>query len=181
MIIMGLDPGLRKVGWGVIQYKDNKITHKGNGFIKTDSEAPLAYRLKFISNFLEKIILEYKPEQVAMEEIFVNKNPLSSIKLAQARGAILLTIANNNLLVGEYLPNLVKKTVVGNGRADKMQIQSMVGLIIGKSVELKSEDSADALAVAICHANHQVYYNKMHKNKYEKHMNKKHQIGVSGS
>jgi crossover junction endodeoxyribonuclease RuvC len=153
MRLLGLDPGLGATGWGVIDFDRGRLSHVGDGVVLTDTARPLAERLVQLALGLEAVIAEYRPEEAAVEETFVNRNAVSTLRLGQARGIALLVPARAGLPVGEYLPNLVKKTVVGTGHAAKAQIQMMVRVLL-PGARLSSADAADALAVAICHAHH---------------------------
>lgn len=152
-IICGIDPGLVNTGWGMISSKANNLNFIASGFITTNSNLAIDQRLKIIHQELARVIELYNPDQCAMEEIFVNKNNYSSLRLGYARGAAILTIALAKKEYFEYAPNLVKKAVVGKGKADKDQVQFMVNKILPKAKET-NEHAADALAVAICHANY---------------------------
>ena len=154
MRLLGLDPGLRQTGWGVIDIDGNRLRHIANGTVGTDGTLSLAERLVQIEQGLLDVIERYHPEAAAVEETFVNKNPNSTLKLGQARGIALLVPARAGLTVAEYTPNQVKKSVVGAGHAAKEQIQMMVRTLLPGS-EIAGPDAADALAVAICHAHHQ--------------------------
>ncbi len=151
MIIIGLDPGLGCTGWGVIAAEGNRLSHVANGQIKTFLKEELPQRLVALHDALVAVIAEYRPEAAAAEEVFVNENPQSTLKLGQARGVVLLAAAKSGIAVGEYAPALVKKAVVGTGRADKDQIAFMVRRLLPTCGEV-SADAADALAVAIAHA-----------------------------
>jgi crossover junction endodeoxyribonuclease RuvC len=151
MIILGIDPGLRHTGWGIIEINGNKLTHIANGTIHSTNDQILSYRLKEIYLGLEKVINEYKPELCGIEEVFVNTNPQSTLKLGQARGACLLSASLKNIEVKEFSTRIIKKAVVGTGKADKNQIMMMVSMLLG-GIKPDSEDAADALAVAICTA-----------------------------
>ena len=151
MIIIGLDPSLSCTGWGVIRREGNRLSHIANGQIKTDPKAALAQRLVTIDAGLAAVIAEFRPEAGAVEEVFVNANPQSTLKLGQARGVCLLALARAGLPVAEYATRLVKKAVVGTGGADKAQIQAMLKVLL-PGVTLAGADAADALAVAIAHA-----------------------------
>jgi len=153
MIILGLDPGLGTTGWGLIAADGNRLTHVGNGQIKTDSAMPLATRLLAIDLALTDLILEHRPDGAAVEEVFVNVNPQSTLKLGQARGVILLNAARSGMEVGEYAARLVKKSVVGVGNASKDQVHAMVQRLL-PGAKIVGSDAADALAVAITHAHH---------------------------
>ncbi|MBK6299453.1 MAG: crossover junction endodeoxyribonuclease RuvC [Sphingomonadales bacterium] len=153
MIILGLDPGLGTTGWGVIAAVGNRLSHIANGQIATDAKAPLPERLVVLDRALTDLMIEYQPETAAVEEVFVNANPQSTLKLGQARGVCLLAAARTGLKVGEYAARLVKKAVVGVGNAEKAQVHAMVGRLL-PGVKISGSDAADALAVAITHAHH---------------------------
>ena len=153
MKILGLDPGLGTTGWGLIQAEGNRLSHLANGQLKTDTDAPLPQRLASLANQLETLIGEQRPDAAAVEEVFVNKNPQSTLKLGQARGVVLLAAARRGLRVGEYAARLVKKAVVGVGNAEKAQVHAMVSRLL-PGVKVAGPDAADALAVAITHAHH---------------------------
>lgn len=153
MRIIGLDPGLQKTGWGVIDVDDAHLRAVADGMVTTDSRAALADRLNQLHDGLMAVLEHFKPDEAAIEETFVNKNPTSTLKLGMARGVVLLVPARCGLPVGEYGANHVKKSVVGAGHAQKEQVQLMVRMLLPGSAP-KSADSADALAVAICHAHH---------------------------
>ena len=151
--LLGLDPGLGTTGWGVIQAHGNRLSHIANGQLKTDSAAPLPERLADLARQLETLIAEHAPEGAAVEEVFVNKNPQSTLKLGQARGVALMCAARAGIAVGEYAPSLVKKAVVGTGGAEKAQVHAMI-LRLLPGAKIAGPDAADALAVAITHAHH---------------------------
>ena len=153
MIILGLDPGLGTTGWGVIRAEGNRLTHLANGQLKTDPKEPLPQRLAHLATMLEALIVDHAPDTAAAEEIFVNKNPQTTLKLAQARGALLTIAARAGLTVGEYAPRLVKQAVVGTGAAEKSQVHFMVQRLL-PAITIAGPDAADALAVAITHAHH---------------------------
>ena len=153
MRILGLDPGLAATGWGVIDARDNKLSHVANGVVRTKSEFSLAQRLVQIDAGLADVIGRFQPTAAAVEETFVNRNPASALKLGQARGVILVAASRAGLEVAEYSPNVIKKTVVGAGHAAKEQIGLMVRVLLPGS-DAAGADAADALAVAICHAHH---------------------------
>lgn len=152
MIILGLDPGLGTTGWGVIRKQGNRLSHIANGQITTDAKMPMASRLLKLDLELSDIVRAYPPDAVAVEEVFQNKNPQSTLKLGQARGVCLLGASRSGAEVFEYATRLVKKAIVGTGRAEKEQVQAMLGILL-PGVKLAGHDAADALAVAICHAN----------------------------
>ena len=151
MIILGLDPGLGNTGWGLIRAEGNRLSHLGNGTIKTDAKAGLPERLVAIDAALADLIAAHNPDQAAVEEVFVNANPQSTLKLGQARGVILLGAAMAGISVGEYAARLVKKAVVGIGNASKDQVHAMVTRLL-PGAAISGPDAADALAVAITHA-----------------------------
>lgn len=151
-IILGIDPGLINTGWGIISSYQNQLKFISCGVITPNVKLPIEQRLKNIHVELEKIIHLYNPDEVAMEDIFVNRNNLTSLKLGYARGASIATIGLAEKQFFEYTPNLVKKAVVGKGKADKTQVQYMINQILPKA-NVTNEHAADALAVAICHAN----------------------------
>lgn len=153
MIIIGLDPGLGSTGWGVIAKDGNRLSHIANGQIKTNTKMPLASRLLQLDLALTDLLLDYKPDGAAVEEVFVNANPQSTLKLGQARGVVLLGASRSGIEVGEYSARSVKKSVVGTGSADKKQIQAMLAILL-PGAKIAGADAADALAVAITHAHH---------------------------
>jgi crossover junction endodeoxyribonuclease RuvC len=153
VIILGLDPGLGTTGWGVIEADGNRLRHIANGQIKTDTSAPLARRLAALADQLEALIAEQRPGAAAAEEVFINKNPQSTLKLGQARGVVLMCAARAGVDVGEYSPAVVKKAVVGTGGAEKVQVHAMVSRLL-PGARIAGPDAADALAVAITHAHH---------------------------
>ena len=150
-LIIGIDPGLVNIGWGIIWAEKNQLKFIACGTIITKSTSSITDRLAKIHHELTLIIEQYKPNQCAIEETFVNKNPATSLKLGQARGAIILSLALSNLPITEYAATLIKKSVVGKGRADKNQVESLVKYILPKAI-INSEHEADALATAICHS-----------------------------
>ncbi|MDO9413713.1 MAG: crossover junction endodeoxyribonuclease RuvC [Pseudolabrys sp.] len=153
--ILGIDPGLRRTGWGLIESDGNRLMHVACGSVETSERASLGARLVAIHDGLIAVIQQYAPEEAAVENTFVNGNGASTLKLGQARGIAMLVPSRMGLVVAEYAPNLVKKTVVGAGHADKAQIRMMIGILLPKA-DPQSEDAADALAIAICHAHHRV-------------------------
>jgi len=151
MRILGIDPGSRITGYGLLEKRGNRLLHIDNGAIFTRSDAPLDVRLKTIYGELCRLIGDHAPDAVAVERIFAAKNALSALKLGHARGVAILAGANANLPVFEYTALQVKSAVVGHGRAAKIQVQQMVRTLMGLP-EIAQEDASDALAVAICHA-----------------------------
>ena len=151
--ILGVDPGLRSTGWGVIEAAGSRLGFVGCGSIQTDAATSLAERLASIHRALAGLIEREGPREAAIEETFVNRDPQSTLKLGQARGVALAALALQGLPVAEYAANLIKKTVVGVGHAEKAQVAMMVKMLLPAS-QVRSPDAADALAVAICHAQH---------------------------
>jgi crossover junction endodeoxyribonuclease RuvC len=151
--ILGLDPGLGTTGWGVIEADGNRLAHVANGQIRTDTAAPLPRRLAHLADELDRVIAEQRPHGAAVEEVFVNANPQSTLKLGQARGVVIMVAARGGLEVGEYAARLVKKAIVGTGGAEKAQVHAMVSRLL-PGVSIAGPDAADALAVAITHAHH---------------------------
>jgi crossover junction endodeoxyribonuclease RuvC len=153
MIILGLDPSLTCTGWGIIRAEGSRISHVANGQIKTDTKIDLPNRLAYIDTVLAAVIADHHPDVAAVEEVFVNDNPKSTLKLAHARGVTLLGCARGGVHVTEYSTRLVKKAIVGTGAASKEQVQAMLRILL-PGAKVAGADAADALAVAICHANH---------------------------
>jgi crossover junction endodeoxyribonuclease RuvC len=153
MIIIGLDPGLACTGWGVITAEGNRLGHVANGQVRTDPQAALPDRLVRLEEELGRVVEAYAPAEAAVEEVFLNENPQSTLKLGQARGVVLLALARRGLAVGEYAPRLVKKALVGTGGAEKVQVHAMVQRLL-PGAKIAGADAADALAVAITHAHH---------------------------
>jgi crossover junction endodeoxyribonuclease RuvC len=153
--IIGIDPGLRRTGWGIVEADGVRLGYVASGQVESDGEDELAYRLRQIYEGLCGVIASHRPHEAAVEETFVNKDARSTLKLGQARGMALLAPACSGLRVAEYPPNVIKKTVTGAGHGDKRQIQAMVGFLLPKA-RFESADEADALAIAICHANHRM-------------------------
>lgn len=151
MIILGLDPSLSCTGWGVIRAEGSRLSHIANGQIATDAKMPMAARLAVLQEGLAKVIAAHHPGRAAAEEIFVNKNPQSTLKLAQSRGAVLAACGAAGLAVNEHAARLVKKAIVGTGAAEKAQVQAMLKVLL-PGVELAGADAADALAIAIADA-----------------------------
>lgn len=149
--LIGLDPGLRATGWGVIEFGGNHLRHVANGVVKADSDSEMASRLRQLFEGLMQVMADWQPAAAAVESVFVNKDQGSSLKLGQARGIVLLVPALCNLPVAEYAPNYVKKALVGVGHADKAQMRAMVSRLLPGCI-IAGADAADALGVAICHA-----------------------------
>jgi len=156
MRLIGLDPGLRLTGWGVVDVEGNRLRHVAHGVVKVAGDRPLAERLNDLFEGVAAVVAAHRPLEAAVEETFVNVNPASTLKLGQARGVVMLAPARAGLAVFEYAANLVKKSVVGTGHADKNQVAMMVGRLLPGCAA--TADAADALAVAICHAHHRVHH-----------------------
>ena len=151
--ILGIDPGLRRTGWGVVACEGNRLTYVACGVVETDGKAALAERLVAIHDGLNRIVAEFRPDEAAVEATFVNRDAVATLKLGQARGIALLVPARAGVPVSEYAPNLVKKTIVGAGHGEKAQIRMMIGVLLPRA-DPQSEDAADALAIAVTHAHH---------------------------
>ena len=151
MLILGLDPSLSCTGWGLVRAEGSRLSHVANGQIPTDAKAPMAQRLAALQAGLADVIAAHRPDRAAAEEVFVNKNPQSTLKLAQARGAVLAACGAAGLEVREHAARLVKKSVVGTGAADKAQVQAMLKVLL-PGAKVAGADAADALAVAIADA-----------------------------
>lgn len=151
--IIGIDPGLRNTGWGIIECEGSRLSYVADGSAHSDGDAPLAERLLQIHNQLLAVLREFEPGEAAIEETFVNKDARATLKLGQARGVVMLAPATLHIPVAEYAPNVIKKSVVGAGHAEKTQVQHMVRLLLPRAL-MKTADSTDALAVAICHSHH---------------------------
>ena len=153
MRVLGIDPGLRRTGWGVIEAHGNCLRHVADGVVRAPDSGGMAARLARLHERLSEIITAHAPDSAAVEETFVSVNGATTLKLGQARGVALLAPALAGVPVAEYAANLVKKSVVGYGHAEKAQIGAMVGLLL-PGATMETHDAADALAVAICHAHH---------------------------
>ncbi len=160
MRILGIDPGLQKTGWGVVEAVDNRLSFIMCGLIKTNAELTLAERLSQIDHGMSEVLSVWKPDEAAIEETFVNNNPASALKLGCARGVAMVVPAKAGIMVHEYAPNLVKKSIVGNGHATKDQVEMMVRTLIPSVGRALGADEADALAIAICHAHHATTRNR---------------------
>jgi len=154
--IIGIDPGLRRCGWGVIESFGNRLSFVASGTITPRVDEDLAVRLTVLFRGLSELITQYRPDEAAVEETFVSAGARSALQLGQARGVALMTPAFLGLPVGEYAANLVKKSIVGTGHAEKSQIQLMVKTLL-PTADFKGADAADALAIAICHAHHRAH------------------------
>src|SRR4029077_3258236 len=153
MRVLGLDPGLRHTGWGVIDVAGNRLTHVADGVVHAATDQPLAMRLVSLFRPIPAVLERFQPDEAAVEETFVNRNPASTLKLGVARGVVLLAPAERGLPVAEYSATVIKRAVVGRGHAEKAQVQMMVRRIL-PVCDIGERDAADALAVAICHAHH---------------------------
>jgi crossover junction endodeoxyribonuclease RuvC len=151
--IIGIDPGLRRTGWGVVEYAGNRLSFIACGSVETNERAALATRLLALHDGLARVIDQFRPDEAAVETTFVNSNAVATLKLGQARGVAMLVPARSGVVVAEYAPNLVKKTIVGAGHGEKAQIRMMIGVLLPKA-DPRSDDAADALAVAVTHAHH---------------------------
>jgi crossover junction endodeoxyribonuclease RuvC len=153
LILLGLDPSLTATGWGAIRAEGNRLSHIAHGTIRTSSGLAMAARLSALGAAVRCVVAESGAASAAAEEVFVNQNPQSTLKLGQARGVVLAAVADAGIDVAEYAARLVKKALVGTGAADKGQVRAMVERLL-PGVKIASADAADALAVAICHAHH---------------------------
>jgi crossover junction endodeoxyribonuclease RuvC len=151
--ILGVDPGLRRTGWGVVEITGNRLSFLGCGSVTTNDREPLAARLLAIHDGLTRILDQFHPDEAAVEATFVNKDAQATLKLGQARGIAMVVPAKAGLPVAEYAPNLVKKSIVGAGHGDKTQVRMMIGVLLPKA-DPASDDAADALAIAVTHAHH---------------------------
>jgi crossover junction endodeoxyribonuclease RuvC len=151
--ILGIDPGLRRTGWGIVDTEGNRLIFIACGSVQTDERMALAERLVAIHEELVRIVDDFRPDEAAVEATFVNKDAAATLKLGQARGIALLVPARAGVNVAEYAPNLVKKTIVGAGHCEKAQIRMMIGVLL-PTADPASDDAADALAIAVTHAHH---------------------------
>ncbi len=151
--ILGIDPGLRRTGWGLVACEGNRLMFAGCGSVETSDRDDLASRLLVIHDGLSRVVEEFRPDEAAVEATFVNRDAAATLKLGQARGIAMLIPARAGLPVAEYAPNLVKKTIVGTGHGEKAQIRMMIGVLLPKA-DPRTDDAADALAIAVCHAHH---------------------------
>ena len=159
MRILGLDPSLSSTGWGVIEVENNKVRYVADGFIPTDTKAE---RLAMINKTLSEVIETYNPDEAAIEQVFLNSNPTSTIKLGMARGVVIMAPAMYGISVTEYEPNKVKKAVVGVGKAEKNQVETMVKILL-PGCKPKNNDASDALAIALCHFQYRGAYGVKYK------------------
>ena len=151
--ILGIDPGLRRTGWGVIEVDGNRLIYIACGSARSDDAAALGLRLVTLHDELVRVVDEFRPDEAAVEATFVNKDAGATLKLGQARGIAMVVPAKAGVPISEYAPNLVKKTIIGAGHGDKIQIRMMLGVLMPKA-DPKTHDAADALAIAITHAHH---------------------------
>lgn len=151
--ILGIDPGLRQTGWGLIDVTGPRLAHVAHGVVKAPVDAPLGQRLAYIFSAVSSLVIEHQPTYAGVEETLVNVNARAALKLGQARGAVMTALAREGLDIGEYAPRKIKLSVVGTGTADKKQVQFMVARLLPRAGKM-SEDAADALACAICAAHH---------------------------
>jgi crossover junction endodeoxyribonuclease RuvC len=151
--ILGIDPGLRHTGWGMVAIEGNRLSFLACGSVASDDKAALSLRLVSIHDGLQQVVAAHSPDEAAVEATFVNRDAVATLKLGQARGIAMLVPALAGLPVAEYAPNLVKKTIVGAGHCEKMQIRMMVKVLLPKA-DPQSDDAADALAIAVTHAHH---------------------------
>jgi crossover junction endodeoxyribonuclease RuvC len=155
--IIGIDPGLRRTGWGVVETLGNSLRFVAAGTVKSDDKATLAVRLRQLHDGLREVLAAQLPMEAAVEQTFVNKDAVATLKLGQARGIAMLIPARAGIAVAEYAPNLVKKTIIGAGHGEKEQIRAMLRVLLPKA-DPPSHDAADALAIAVCHAHHRQSY-----------------------
>jgi crossover junction endodeoxyribonuclease RuvC len=155
--IIGIDPGLRRTGWGLIDVDGNRLIHVACGSVATSDKAALAARLVELHDGLARVMEQFSPQEAAVEATFVNKDATATLKLGQARGIAMLIPARAGIAVAEYAPNLVKKTIIGAGHGEKEQIRAMLRVLLPKA-DPPSHDAADALAIAVCHAHHRQSY-----------------------
>jgi crossover junction endodeoxyribonuclease RuvC len=151
--VIGIDPGLAATGWGVVRFDGSRFIHGGHGVVTTDPGTPLCDRLLKIHSEITKVLSTHRPSEAGVEDLYFAKNVTSGMQVAQARGVVLLALAQRGLSVGTYSPQQVKQAVIGRGRAAKDQVQRLVGVVLGMDQVPGPDHAADALAVAICHAN----------------------------
>jgi len=156
--ILGLDPSLSSTGWGIIESEGSRLKYIADGFIKTDPKQPMEKRLDILYRTLCGVIELYKPQEASIEIVFLNDNPVSTIKLAMARGVVVLSVGTYQIPLTEYEPNKVKKAIVGVGKAAKNQVETMVKVLLG-GIKPQNNDSSDALAIAITHAHYRLSKN----------------------
>ena len=151
--LIGIDPGLAATGWGVVLFDGSRFTHVGHGVVRTDAGAALPQRLLKIHTEIRKLLAKYGPEEAGVEELFFSRNTSSAMQVAHARGVVLLALGQRGIPVECYSPQHIKQAVIGRGRAEKTQVQKLVGVILGLDAVPGPDHAADALAIAICHAN----------------------------
>jgi crossover junction endodeoxyribonuclease RuvC len=151
--VIGIDPGLAATGWGVVRFDGSRFIHVGHGVVTTDPGTPLALRLLKIHDEIREVLAAHRPLEAGVEALFFAKNATSAMQVAQARGVVLLALAQSGIEVGTYSPQQVKQAVIGRGKAAKEQVQRLVGVVLGLEEIPGPDHAADALAVAICHAN----------------------------
>jgi crossover junction endodeoxyribonuclease RuvC len=151
--VIGIDPGLASTGWGVVAFDGTRFIHRGHGVVKTDPGTPLPQRLQKIHKELRKVLSSYAPQEAGVEELFFARNATSAMQVAHARGVVLLSLGQASIPVGFYSPQQVKQAVIGRGKAAKEQVQRLVGVVLGLTEVPGPDHAADALAIAICHAN----------------------------
>ncbi len=151
--LIGIDPGLASTGYGIVRFDGSRFTHQVHGVVKTSSETPLPQRLLKIYEEIRRIVLEFAPQEAGVEELYFSRNASSAMQVAHARGVVLLALGEAGIPVGFYSPQQVKQAVIGSGRAEKGQVQRLVGVLLGLETPPDPDHAADALAVAICHAN----------------------------
>jgi len=155
--LIGIDPGLAATGWGVVRFDGSRFFHVAHGVVRTDAQKPLAERLLAIYGALRKLLAKFEPSEAGVEELFFSQNATSAMQVAHARGVVLLALGQRGIPVECYSPQHVKQAVIGRGRADKGQVQRLVSVVLGLDEIPSPDHAADALAVAICHANRRVY------------------------
>ena len=156
--LIGIDPGLAATGWGVVRFDGSRFFHVAHGVVRTEAEFPLSERLLIIHNALRKLLAKYGPTEAGVEELFFARNASSAMQVAHARGVVLLALGQRGIPVECYSPQHVKQAVIGRGKADKVQVQRLVSVVLGLEEIPSPDHAADALAVAICHANRQQVY-----------------------
>jgi crossover junction endodeoxyribonuclease RuvC len=160
--LIGIDPGLAATGWGVVQFDGSRFTHVGHGVVRTDPGTPLPERLLHIHTQIRKLLKKHAPGEAGVEELFFSKNISSAMQVAHARGVVLLALGQLGISVATYSPQHVKQAVIGRGRADKDQVQRLVAVVLGLEELPGPDHAADALAIAICHANRSHLYVQQH-------------------
>ncbi len=151
--VIGIDPGLAATGWGVVRCDGSRFVHVGHGVVRTDPESPLPERLQKIYRAIRRLVVKYQPTEAGVEELYFSKNAASAMQVAHARGVALLALGQHGIAVGCYSPQHVKQAVIGRGKAGKEQVQRLVAVVLGLEEAPSPDHAADALAVAICHAN----------------------------